>query len=358
MASGPVNGPLTVAGTKIVDATGQPVALRGVNSTWLVDHAKGLSDGSPLSDRSVATMRGWGMNVVRIMLAEQLWNRSECDYSPAYATTVDRVVRSVTSRGMIAMLDLHTATGTRCSKPRMLPMADEGSLTMWGQLADRYKSNPLVAFDVFNEPHGISDEIWLHGTAGSSPLGYRVVGMQRLVDTIRSTGAKNLVFVSGNSWGATPPRALLAGSNVVYATHSYTCPTQAPPKCSAPDPFDAAPSNGARLSAWDALASKAPVVVTEFGWPGFEATGAFIRNVITWSEQHAQGWLGFEWAGAPETASTFALLNDTRSLTPNTAGRILRGAIQTYGRETPPAKPSAVRSKAEAGRANGVPGAS
>ena len=343
IASSPVAGPLSVTGARILDAHGQPVAFRGVNSGWLTTRSKGLWDESPLSDRSIGVMRQWGMNIVRVELSEQFWNSDECLHSASYAPTIDRVVRSITGRGMVALLDLHTVTGERCGKAGQLRLADKGSLKFWTEVANRYGTNPLVAFDVFNEPHGVNESMWRNGTPDSDDLGYRGVGMQDLVAAIRSTGAKNLVFVSGNNWGATPPQQLVFGRNLVYAAHSYTCPTEAPPKCSAPQPQVAAPANGARLSAWNELASRSPVVVTEFGWPGSDPSGAFVRSVISWSEQHAQGWIGFDWMAqqdSPRATTGFGLITDFTTMRPNSTGKVILDAMRSYGRPMKPAKQS------------------
>src|SRR6202007_1436295 len=116
---------------------------------------------------------------------------------------------------------------------------------------------------------------------------WQAAGMQQMYNAVRSTGAQNLVFVSGNSWADLPPSSayLLTGYNIVYATHLYTCPKDPPPtgKC-ATDPYNPAPP-GQRLDLWTPLSLTVPVVITEFGWPD-ENSGTFNQNVIAWAESH------------------------------------------------------------------------
>ncbi len=81
-------------------------------------------------------------------------------------------------------------------------MADEAyAPQFWAQLAARYKNNALVAFDLYNEPHDITDQVWNGGgTATYNGISFQAAGMQQLYNTIRSQGANNLIFISGNNW--------------------------------------------------------------------------------------------------------------------------------------------------------------
>ncbi|MCA8995279.1 MAG: cellulase family glycosylhydrolase, partial [Planctomycetaceae bacterium] len=108
-----------------------------------------------------------------------------------------------------------------------------------------YKNHPAVLFDVFNEPHGISWDVWKSGgfvgektgTDESAFLsdeekkkaqGFESVGMQGLVDAVRSTGAKNIIIAGGIFWcndlsGITKGYALedKTGHGIMYSWHTY-----------------------------------------------------------------------------------------------------------------------------------------
>ena len=134
--------------------------------------------------------------------------------------------------------------------------------------------NPLVAFDLYNEPHDISQSIWLNGgetTDTVTGVTYDAAGMQQLYDTVRAAGSTNLTFISGLNWANTPPTTLVTGPNIVYAVHYYTCPSAAPPNCTNTDPYD--PTQD--LSQWTTLGATEPVMVTEFGWPSQD--GWYVR---------------------------------------------------------------------------------
>jgi|GEM_PF-6711249 len=290
----PVHGPLHVSGNRIVDGSGHPVVLRGV----VMNELEASAHVSWLTQATVAQARQWGANVVRVPLGEQLWLTSSCDYDPGYVQAVDQVVGWITSLGMVALLDLHYgAVGTGCPPAGPQLMADApNSVTFWSQVAARYAANPLVAFDLFNEPHDISDAVWLSGgwvTAGPAP--FQAAGMQQLYDAVRGAGARNLVVVSGNDWANTPPATLLHGTDIAYAVHVYTCPGSSLASCSGPNPDDPSPI----LSQWRTLAGQVPVLVTEFGWPS-AYDGTYNANVIAYANAQGWGWTAFTWV-APNT---------------------------------------------------------
>ena len=288
--SPPVVGPLHVTGDTIVQGNGTPVTLRGVE-------LYGLQSSPTLSPSDAAAVdeaKAWGANMVRVALGEQFWLGTSCTYSPAYAGAVDAVVHEITSLGMVALLDLHFNSLVPCTPGGPQMMADDpGSVDFWRSVAARYAGNPLVAFDLYNEPHGISDAVWLAGgTVVSGVLPFHAAGMQQLYDAVRGAGAQNLVVVSGNDWGNTLPPARVSGSNIAYGAHDYSCPNAPPPSCDTPDPSDAS----TLLDSWVQPAASVPVVVSEFGWPS-QDSGTFIGNVIAFAATHGWSWNAFAFDG-------------------------------------------------------------
>ena len=205
---------------------------------------------------------------------------------------------------MVALLDLHTNTVGGCEQGTQHNMADEAQAPeFWSQVAARYGNpsspeyNPLVAFDLYNEPHNISDAVWLNGGETTDYYGgatYQAAGMQQLYDVVRATGSQNLVFISGNNWANTPPSVAVTGTNIVYGVHYYTCPNAALSACTNTDPYD--PSQD--LNQWVAFSVTEPVVVTEFGWPS-QASGTYISNVIAYASSYGWGWSAFAWEDWP-----------------------------------------------------------
>ncbi|HUC36545.1 MAG TPA: cellulase family glycosylhydrolase [Acidimicrobiales bacterium] len=286
-----VVGPLHTSGNKIVDALGHVIVLDGVN---YIDMG---NDATPaISQAEWAQAKAWGVNVVRIELSEEYWLSNSCTYNATYPGAVDQVVNWVTSLGMVALLNLEVTAPNTCMPGGEYPMADNpGSINFWSQVAARYKGNPLVAFDLFNEPHNITDQVWLDGgQAGTNYppyVPYQAAGMQQMYNAVRGAGAQNLVFISGNSWGNTVPAQLVSGTNIVYAIHSYTCANNPPPNCTNSNPYD---PRGI-LTQWVNIGHQVPLDDAEFGWPS-PSDGTYNNNVISFAQSQGWGWVDFTWS--------------------------------------------------------------
>lgn len=291
----PVDGPLSVVGNRIVDAAGHDVILRGVDLTQLL----GAATAGDVTEQELEGIRAWGANLVRVSVGEQLLLPGACQYEASYATDLQQVVQQITRLGMVALIDLHESEPVGCLGAGNQDMADNpGSVTFWQDVATMFAGNPLVAFDLYNEPHDISNAVWLDGGTATDWLPYRAAGMQQLYDAVRSTGATNLVVVSGNNWANDVPPTLLTGSDIVYSVHAYTCPTVAPPACHTPNPYDPAPI----LEPWVALGKQVPVLIGEFGWPS-GTNGTYNQAVVDFARTQGWGWNAYSW-----NRGTFGLL--------------------------------------------------
>jgi hypothetical protein len=298
-----VIGPLSTAGNKILQGNGSSLVADGINLPGLYTSAAAAG----LSVNSILQIKAWGANTVRVPLNEDLWLATSCAYSPAYAAEVSQVVNWITTLGMVAVVelgfnnpaDIGTAPGGSCPGAGPQIMADPASVTFWSQVATLFASNPLVAFDLYNEPHDISDQVWLNG---GTVNGFPATGMQQMYDAVRSAGASNLVVASGNKWANTPPSTPITGSTIAYAAHVYTCPDAAPPNCSSTTPYD--PST--ILDNWVQFSSAMPVMVSEFGWAN-ESDGTYNAAVVGFARSHGWGWLAFAWT----TTAPWGLLATT-----------------------------------------------
>ena len=300
-------GPLRTTGNKIYDANNKPVIFRGFSRTGLEGQVldDGTSVAKPPTADDITHAKLWGANLIRVTLGAQKWLPG-CYQDPAYISKVDEAVQIITSRGMVALLDLHFNTIKACGRAGQQPMADApNSLTFWSQVAARYKNQPLVAFDLYNEPHDITEAVWRNGgTLTWKGTTYQAAGMQQMYNAVRNAGANNLVIATGMSWGNLPPNnGPLAGTNIIYGIHSYTCPQTPPPNCTGHlNPWE----GSVFLKRWVNFAKTKPVMVTEFGWPN-PADGRYVESLLTYAEAHGWGWQLFTWGAS--TIGRFALLS-------------------------------------------------
>src|SRR6185503_20730360 len=131
-----------------------------------------------------SAMLAWKVNTVRIPLNEASWQNRTCtdtggvvrDADPAdnYPAAVQAQVAQANAAGIYVILDLHwTAPGNTCPMLQTQMANADNSLAFWTSVANTFKNNPAVVFELFNEPFmnfGFSGDTWaymMQGTGGS-----------------------------------------------------------------------------------------------------------------------------------------------------------------------------------------------
>ena len=257
---------LRVAGNQILNSKNQPVRLTGVNCASMEWSANG--QGHILQSVKVA-IDDWKANCIRLPLAQDRWfgkTNEQKDDGKAYRALVKEVVDLCASKGVYIILDLHWSDcGEWGVNIAQHPMPDANSVVFWKDIAPVYANHPAVIYDLYNEPHSVTWDIWLSGgtvtdrtpSRGAQPRTYEAPGMQAMLDTVRGTGAKNVVVVGGLDW-AYDLSGILAGrqlkdpngNGVIYANHCYNNKNQP-------------------VATWIANMEKAsavfPIIISEFG---------------------------------------------------------------------------------------------
>jgi hypothetical protein len=225
--------PIKVVGNRLLDDAGKEVWLQGVNAGGL----ETLPQDKQAIKSTVVAIDEWKSNCVRLPMNESFWygkSPYQKDGGEEYRKTIDQIITLAANRGAYLVLDLH-----RFRAPK------QEHADFWKDAAARYKDHPAVLFDLFNEPHGISWEVWQKGgfvgekkdndesaflseEEKKKNQGFDSVGMQALVDAVRSTGAKNVVIAGGIFWcndltGITNGFALAdsKGNGIMYSWHTY-----------------------------------------------------------------------------------------------------------------------------------------
>lgn len=267
----PKMSPLKVDGNQVVTDQGKPVLLRGVNVACMEWSSDG--EGHLLETVRVA-VEDWKSNIIRLPLSQDRWfgkGPEQTDGGKSYRGLVKQAVDWCGSHGCYILLDLHwNDAGVWGQNIGQHQMPDMNSVEFWKDCAKTYRNRPEVLFDLYNEPHNISWEVWRNGgtvveKSGPGarqgkfvPISYTTPGMQPLLETVRKTGAKNVIVAGGLDWaydlsGFLNGSALTdtkGGRGVIYACHAY------PFKGDTIDQF---------LTKLDAALPKIPVLVSEFG---------------------------------------------------------------------------------------------
>ena len=253
---------LHAQGNKIVDTTGATVRLLGVNRSGSEYMCVPPTSGSYVFDgatgpSTIAGMKAWHINTVRLPLTESCWLGINGALVTAehYREEVTNYMLQLHANGIYVVLDLHwSAPGTTAIRGgsggnQLVTMAfADHALDFWTSVATTFKDDPMVIFDLFNEPilnasdrmghTAVSDPwgCWLNGCNLTSGTLARVAGMQSMLDAVRATGAQQLVVAGGIEWAhnmdgwlahkpADPAGNLLAGFHVYQPTLA-TVPTQ------------------------------------------------------------------------------------------------------------------------------------
>lgn len=220
-----ITSELHVSGNRLINKEGKEVILQGVNVPSLEWSDKGENIHRSLK----VALIDWKANVVRLPVAAGFWfgrgkGKQTSNNQETYRAVVDDAVKMAAGQGAYLILDLHHFGGPK-----------EDAVEFWKDAAARYANNPAVLFDLFNETHGITWDEWQKGgekevtdkkTKEVSTV--QVVGLQTLVDTARSTGAKNILIVGGMGYAYSLKGVLEGhainepgGNGIMYATHFY-----------------------------------------------------------------------------------------------------------------------------------------
>jgi endoglucanase len=317
---------IAVSGNQLVSSAGEPVVLRGADTSgteYACVSEKSIFDGSEeASPSSIAAMQSWGFNAARVELNESCWlgvQGVKPAYSAhAYQVAIEQYVDALNAAGMYVILDMHfSSTGGAKKATRQEPMPDERyAPAFWSSVAESFKGNPAVIFELFNEPYPNrntdSEAAWrcdLDGSAGGTCKGfdYQAAGMQQLLDAVRATGASNAVMVGGPQYAGDldkwlqyepvdPLHQLAASIHIYWKNPAH--PEYSPCYDSACWQQVLAP-----------LSAQVPIVVGEFG--ELDCGDTLYPPFLDFADQNGISYLGWAWfvgrcAGEPSLISSYS----------------------------------------------------
>ena len=191
-----------VLGTKIYDPNGQEFIAKGANVfTW---------DGTNNIDNYLDV---WNFNTIRVpnyLLGS--WNQphpGDDDYATNRA-----IVDAYTQRGVTVIFDAHDLIGSYYEGEDFETLKEH-----WRRMAQEFKDNPYVWFNLHNEP------------GNKNPQHEKWTSYHReLIDVIRNEGAQNTIVIDGETWGQdyqthtilNQANEVMEGNeNIVFSLHIY-----------------------------------------------------------------------------------------------------------------------------------------
>jgi hypothetical protein len=224
---------LRVAGSQLRTKEGKAVWLQGL----CLDALQWSTVGDHILKSIPVAVDRWKANVIRLPIKEDFWagrGSPGQDGGEAYRRKVDAAIDAAASRGAYLVVALD-----KSDKYALMPDTDD--IDLWKDVATRYKNNPAVLFELFNDPHGVSWKVWRDGgdltdpnskdaevnAADNAPQA--VTGMQALLDAIRATGAENIVVADGLDYGYDLSGVIKdyalqerpGGNGIMYSSHIY-----------------------------------------------------------------------------------------------------------------------------------------
>jgi hypothetical protein len=386
-----LTGPIVTVGNELCDAgaNNAQVILKGIveNSLVFIPIGDAAIPRPPTASEINVMHQEWGANFIRVQLSAQFvdaaFGSPMCGqqvYDPNYLSDLNNTIAAAEANGMLVLLDL-VATNPNCAiSDQQVLASGGGTLAMPGpdveqalsDLSERYGSQKLVAFELYNEPHvcqtilgpesallgslpnilcesdTANSAIWANGGMVTDATSYYAPGMNQLYATARSHAPQSLIFIDANMW-STDTYSFAAGSldlsalkNTVFALHYYPC-TAVPCQASLLTPSFTMASIKAELSA-NSVVQQFPVVFDEFGYPqaypGDSSGEAEMSSVVCYlnktqlsNSTHGVGWAAFTWDGysdaSPGAILTWELLSSISgsNYVPNADGIPIQQAL-------------------------------
>jgi Cellulase (glycosyl hydrolase family 5) len=252
-------------------------------------------------------------DLVRFQVSEFGIDPAGALYSPAYVQEVQAGVQAARSLGLAVIVSLQAEAPA--GEPERCPLPDAGGQRAWEQLAAMFAGDPGVMFELYNEPAVAATaagwSAWLNGGDLAYPGGTcQAVGMQPLVDDIRTLAPQNVIILPG-----------AAGEQSLRGMPQVSDPTNPQNPQLVLGVHYPALTRG--VSAWDTAfaraAAAAPVIVTE--WDANGTTNCLpdaprdAQLLLDYLVSRQVGVVGFafdlpgtivtDWSGTPTTYTGF-----------------------------------------------------
>lgn len=254
--------PAHVVGNQIIDSTGRRVELRGAMiETSFAYVNQWTGNGTPnsaqdpsarLSTIALKTMRNWGMTALRTDVSAWMYKLPFDGGTDTadYMNKLDAAVKAANAEGLYVVLDFHSDSASnlptgkdQSGQPYHTNLLYSENLAFWSTVAAHFASNPMVMYDVINEPQYVNWTHWQQGgfckdgDTACVPVPCDknkpgcIVGVPEAISSIRASGAQIIVLEPGRAggtsngesggWLGLPDTPLTSDPNVIYSRHEY-----------------------------------------------------------------------------------------------------------------------------------------
>ncbi len=195
----------------------------GVNLSWLENFGQGTAEQHFMDyldmnsiagkKQQLALMHRLGFETLRLPVSFDHWTERKPPYhivKTAYFAAIDSILKWTKQYHLKVIIDNHHGALDDSDKVMQeLPRLE----AIWKQVAERYKNTDpdRVFFEIYNEPHDISDAQW------------KKCALQ-LIKTIRKIVPDHTLIVGGADWNSISgllKMGKLPDENIIYTFHFY-----------------------------------------------------------------------------------------------------------------------------------------
>jgi endoglucanase len=333
-----IQTPLSTSGSEIIDASGRPIMLRGVN--WFgIETETQAPHGLWARDykEMLAQMKGLGYNLIRLPYSVQALQGTSVSginfdlgsnqdlQGKMPLEVMDAIIQEAGQQGLLILLDSHRLNNERIPELWYGDGFSEADwINTWKMLAERYKNQPnVIGADLKNEPHGraswgtndrLTDWRLAAERAGNAILKINPNWLIIVEGVEKNVPGQKLQrhWMGGNLEGVrNAPVRLSVPNKLVYSPHEY-----------GPGVFDQPwfaektfPRN--LVSRWDtgfhyiARRNLAPILIGEFGGRNVDdqsKEGIWQRELVGFIKRHRVSFAYWSWN--PNSGDTGGLLQD------------------------------------------------
>jgi endoglucanase len=245
-----------------------------------------------------------GFNLIRLGFRwENLQPSLQAPLSADELSHIDEVINVATGRGLYVAIEPHNF-GRYFGQAVGVDLPVEVFADLWTRLAEHYKDNSQVIFDLINEPNEM-------------PIEAIEELSQAAITAIQSVGTQNLILVEGNHWSdahfwldsGSDVLAQLSDpvGNLMLSPHQYLDADD-----SGTNPECVSTSIGVerlqRITEW-ARSVRMRLFLGEFGAGANEVCKAAVEGMLDYIRTNSDVWAGWAWwAGGPGWGSYFSSL--------------------------------------------------
>ncbi|NRB51457.1 MAG: cellulase family glycosylhydrolase [Saprospiraceae bacterium] len=184
---------------------------KGVNLTsWFQVGAAKEIQFTKYTKQDFENIQSLGCDVIRLPINLHFMTDGAPNYTldPLFLNFLDQAVDWAEELGIYLILDNHTFDPAEATDPAI----GDVLVKVWEQMATHFKDrSTLLMYEVLNEPHGISDQLW-------NSI------QQEVVEVIRTVDEKHTIVVGPASWNSYTNLSLMPiyeDENLLYTFHFY-----------------------------------------------------------------------------------------------------------------------------------------